>query len=60
MMNMHSNYDNMHKNEVYNAFNCIDSHVIASISIMPSRVFLSLAVSSISTEIPLSLCPPAW
>ena len=32
MIDMHSKYDNMHKNEMFYAFICINNHVIIGIS----------------------------
>ena len=36
MMNIYLKYDNMHKNEIFNALNFINNHVIKSISCMLS------------------------
>ena len=36
MMNMHPKYDNMYRNEMFNALICINNHVNTSISCMLS------------------------
>ena len=38
MMNMHSKYNNMHKNKMFYALNCINNHVITSISYVLSMI----------------------
>ena len=36
MVNIHSQYDSMHSNEMFYALICIDNHIIISISCMLS------------------------
>ena len=38
MIDMHSKFDNMHKNEMFYALLCINSHVITSINYVLSRI----------------------
>ena len=42
MMNMHSKYDNMHKNGMIYAVKCTNSHVISSINSMLSDFMFCL------------------
>ena len=43
MLSMHSKYNNIHKNEMFNALICINNHVIMSINCMlsltPFKIF---------------------
>ena len=40
MIDMHSKYDNMHKNGIFYVFVCINNHVIISLSCMLSGEWL--------------------
>ena len=38
MIDMHSKYDNMHKNEIFYALICINNHIIACVTSMFSLI----------------------
>ena len=47
MIDMHSKYDNMHRNRIFNALNCINNHVNSFRNYMLSMSMRSIAIARV-------------